>query len=1189
MQRSTWKNWLKTRINQRARRAGRVGVPSFRVSMDRLESRDVPSAFTPGDLVAYRVGTGTGSLTSAATAVFLDEFSPTGTLVQSIPMPTTVSGANHALTESGTTFGEGLINLTNDGRYLLATGYDAPVGTAAVTGTSPATNNRVIARVDSNGVIDTTTGQNDATAAIRSAASPDGVTIWTSGTTTTGSIRLSQFGVSGASTSITTSFTSLRGLSTFGNQLYTSNSAAGLDGLASVGNGLPTTSGQTTTVLPGFPTTGTAPFPSPFQFVFSPDGSTIYVGDTRVGTGTPHVPSTACGLQKWTFSGGFWNLQYTINPAPDEGIVSVVGDFSGPNPVFYGVTSEFGSVQPKLVKIVDNGSASSSTVTTLMTVPTNEAYRGVSFVPKPIGATSDTVGIVSDGSPVTVGSTVTFTATVSGAAAPSGWISFRSGTSTLAVVPLTAANSTSSQAQFSISSLPVGNDAVTAVYGGDGTYVAGSNSMTQVVNGTNTVTGVTSNVPLPTANNVSVTFTATIAPQSGSVVPTGTVTFYDNGFALNTTPINVTAGSGSNGTAQVTVTTNAIQAAQELTPGSHTITAVFTPSGAFVGSTGTMIQNVKPNAFGGGDLLVYRAGDGTNALTLNGNTVYIDEYTQAAGQTAPVQSIVMPTSSVTGGNQALITCTQQSQEGQLSLSGDGSYVYFTGYDAAPGGSIDMHTSASAAISRTIGRIKYDGTIDTSMALSDLADGGSVRGVSSPDNVHVYATGSTSGVRYVASYAPGITTSTQIDDASNGTNGAATGVAQTLNNLVIANGQLYVTDSANNGAVKVATVGTGLPMTSGQTDTILPGLPTGTGTSPGFPVGVFFAHLQTGPVTGPDTMYVCDDGATFFGGTITKWSLVSGSWTLVDTIQSNGTGITSPIPSFDHISGTVNNSTGTVTLFPTYGNGGNSITGPGYLYSITDTGGYNNPIPNQTVTTLATLPVGSNEVFRGAVVVPTQTASPPHVSTVVVGDGTAQRSEVRQIQVTFDGPVTFTGGNANAAAAFQLLHTQYDTTTYNTQVANLQAAVSTNGSGQTVVTLTFTTTGNAASEVDPLSVQSTAGGPTTASLGDGRFTLTILASNISGPGGALAGNGTTAGTNYVSSSTSGPNGYGDIYRLFGDIDGNGLDDLTDLTAFRNTYNSSLASGPYVNALDADNDAVIDLDDLTAFRNHYNHHV
>jgi hypothetical protein len=218
------------------------------------------------------------------------------------------------------------------------------------------------------------------------------------------------------------------------------------------------------------------------------------------------------------------------------------------------------------------------------------------------------------------------------------------------------------------------------------------------------------------------------------------------------------------------------------------------------------------------------------------------------------------------------------------------------------------------------------------------------------------------------------------------------------------------------------------------------------------------------------------------------------------------------------------------------------------------------------------------------------AAPPQVSSVVVGDGTAQRSEVRSITVTFNGPVSFTGGNSNAAAAFQLLHTVYDTTTFNTQVANLQTAVTTNGSGQTVVTITFTTTGNAASEVDPNSNANTyPGGPTTPSLGDGRFTLTILASNVSGPGGALAGNGTTAGTNYVSSSTSGVNNYGDIYRLFGDATGNGIDDLSDLTAFRSTYNAGVGNPSYLAYMDYDNDGVIDLDDLSGFRSHYNHHV
>jgi hypothetical protein len=218
------------------------------------------------------------------------------------------------------------------------------------------------------------------------------------------------------------------------------------------------------------------------------------------------------------------------------------------------------------------------------------------------------------------------------------------------------------------------------------------------------------------------------------------------------------------------------------------------------------------------------------------------------------------------------------------------------------------------------------------------------------------------------------------------------------------------------------------------------------------------------------------------------------------------------------------------------------------------------------------------------------APPPQVSSIVVGDGTAERSEVRQIVVTFDSAVTFTGGNGNAAAAFQLLHTTYGGTVFNTLVNNLQAAVTTNGNGETVVTITFTTTGNAATEVDPLSVQSTAGGPTTPSLGDGKFQLTVLASNVSGPGGALAGNGTTAGTDFVTPAETAGTATGlHLWRLFGDSTGEGIDDLTDLTAFRNTYNAALGNASYLNYMDADNDGVIDLDDLTAFRNRYNHSV
>src|SRR5215831_12409885 len=65
---------------------------------------------TPGNLVVLRLGDGTGALSSAASAVFLDEKTTAGTAVQSLGLPTAVSGSNRILTESGSATSEGALN-----------------------------------------------------------------------------------------------------------------------------------------------------------------------------------------------------------------------------------------------------------------------------------------------------------------------------------------------------------------------------------------------------------------------------------------------------------------------------------------------------------------------------------------------------------------------------------------------------------------------------------------------------------------------------------------------------------------------------------------------------------------------------------------------------------------------------------------------------------------------------------------------------------------------------------------------------------------------------------------------------------------------------------------------------------------------------------------------------------------------
>ena len=78
----------------------------------------------------------------------------------------------------------------------------------------------------------------------------------------------------------------------------------------------------------------------------------------------------------------------------------------------------------------------------------------------------------------------------------------------------------------------------------------------------------------PTVSGEIVTFTATVTNTSGGGTPTGSVQFNDGAASLGSSLLN---GSG-----QATITTSG------LSVGSHTITADYTPSGNFSGSTGTL-------------------------------------------------------------------------------------------------------------------------------------------------------------------------------------------------------------------------------------------------------------------------------------------------------------------------------------------------------------------------------------------------------------------------------------------------------------------------------------------------------------------------------------------------------------------------------------------------------------------------
>ena len=98
-----------------------------------------------------------------------------------------------------------------------------------------------------------------------------------------------------------------------------------------------------------------------------------------------------------------------------------------------------------------------------------------------------------------------------------------------------------------------------------------------------TTTALTTSASPSTYGN-SVTFTATIS-DTASGVPTGSVEFYDGTTDLG--PGSILSGSGNSATSTFTTST--------LAAGVHSsISAVYTPTGSFVGSSGSLSQTVNP-------------------------------------------------------------------------------------------------------------------------------------------------------------------------------------------------------------------------------------------------------------------------------------------------------------------------------------------------------------------------------------------------------------------------------------------------------------------------------------------------------------------------------------------------------------------------------------------------------------------
>lgn len=339
-------------------------------------ARASAASLSAGDVVVYRVGTGTNALSSSAYPVFLDEYEPNGKLVETIALPTTTSGSNKPLVASGSASSEGLLTLSANGEYLIETGYDTSVGATKVSETPIPSVPRTLGRVSASGEINTSTALTDVGNENnpRGATSNDGKEFWWSGAgkKTSGGVHYATLGAS-TSTLMSSSITNARAVEIFDGQLYMSADPT-REGehisIATVGSGLPTTGSQTTTNLPF----ATAPS-EPYAFTLltlglgsTPD--TMYVADNGAGA-----------VLKFGLTGGKWVKEGSV---PVTGVTGLTANDVGGTVTIYATSSGSSGEGGVLYSITDKtglGGTLSGSATPIATAPANEAFRGVAFAP----------------------------------------------------------------------------------------------------------------------------------------------------------------------------------------------------------------------------------------------------------------------------------------------------------------------------------------------------------------------------------------------------------------------------------------------------------------------------------------------------------------------------------------------------------------------------------------------------------------------------------------------------------------------------------------------------------------------------------------------------------------------------------------------------------------------------------------
>jgi hypothetical protein len=219
-------------------------------------------------------------------------------------------------------------------------------------------------------------------------------------------------------------------------------------------------------------------------------------------------------------------------------------------------------------------SAGSHTITAQYSGDTNFAASTSTAVSVTVSGTAKTATqttMLASGTQLNLGDKLTLSlgvAPTSGNGTPTGSVVILDGSTQIASVTLTA-----SAGSFSTTTLAAGSHTLTAQYSGDSDFAASNSSAVTVTVSSQTKAASTTALNASATQisaGESVSFTAHVAPASGTGSPTGTVAFLDGGFQIGT-------GTLASGAAQFATST--------LAAGKHTITAAYSGDSNFTPSS----------------------------------------------------------------------------------------------------------------------------------------------------------------------------------------------------------------------------------------------------------------------------------------------------------------------------------------------------------------------------------------------------------------------------------------------------------------------------------------------------------------------------------------------------------------------------------------------------------------------------